>query len=584
MRISGDKPGRAVFRWLFAQARPARFWMGASVGLGLAGGMLTIAQARLIATVIHKAAFDAAGRPELKPLMLILLTVIALRAIVAWAREISGFEASAAVRRAVRTALVRHVFALGPAFTREKSAGELSVSILERVDALHGFFAHYLPQMALAALIPLTILACVFPVSWAAGGILLFAAPLIPLFMALVGMGAENVSQKHFQALSRLGAHFLDVLRGLPTLRLLSQSRAEIERIRGVSRDYRLRTMAVLRIAFISSAVLEFFSAIAIAILAVYLGMTCLGYLGFGTWGRSLEHGDALFVLILAPDFFFPLRELGVHYHARADALAAGRDILRILDLPAPAPTAPLSGWRMPEAFTIRLDRVRLSYQGGKRPALDGVSLCLRQGEETALTGPSGAGKTSVINLLLGFAAPDGGSIRINGIPLAKIPPDAWRAHLAWVGQNPVLFHGTIRENIRMARPEAQESDIRAAAARARVTEFTDRLPAGLDTPVGERGLGLSRGQAQRVCLARAFLKNAPILLLDEPAAGLDAHNARRVMAGLRELKQGRTILTLTHDMDQAAGADRILHLEQGRLTPADGSPPDENPEKASSP
>ena len=395
---------------------------------------------------------------------------------------------------------------------------------------------------------------------------MLATAPLIPLFMILVGMGAESISQRHFQALARMSAYFLDVLHGLTTLKLFDRSKGEAESIAAVSNNYRKRTMKVLRIAFLSSAVLEFFSAISIALVAVYLGMSYLGYLSFGVYGEPLNLASGFFILLLAPDFYLPLRELGTHYHARAQAVGAAEEILKILAIRNPIAMNGSIRWVKTDPVHIKFQEVYLAFDGGRRPALQGINFDLRSGEQVVLVGASGAGKTTTLNLLLGFLQPDKGCILINDNHLSDLDPDRWREQIAWIGQRPVLFHGTIRENILLGRPRATADQIERAAGNARVLDFTRDLPDGLDTRVAEQGAGISRGQAQRVALARAFLKDAPILLLDEPTAGLDAENEALVMAALNRLSQGRTVLLLTHRLTNIKHADRILVLENGRV------------------
>lgn len=553
-------------RWLFKRVSGARFWVLLSVTLGLGSGLLLIAQARFLARIVHGAFIEGQGTPMLWPLFAFLVGIIAARSILGWAREAAGFHAGAKIRQEIRSELLAHIVSLGPGYTSRQSSGALASTVLEHVEGLHDFYAFYLPQLALAVMIPAAIVAFVFPYSWAAGGLLLVTAPLIPLFMILVGMGAESISQRHFQALSRMSAYFLDVLQGMSTLKLFNRSKGTEEIIAGVSNNYRLQTMRVLRVAFLSSAVLEFFSSISIALVAVYLAMSYLGYFSFGLYGKSLNLAGGLFILLLAPDFYLPLRELGTHYHARAEAVGAAEEILKILSVSRIETLNGAIDWAKTDPLHIQLEDVHLAFDGGKRPALQGVSFELRQGEQVALVGASGAGKTTTLNLLLGFLQPNSGQIKVNGMLLADMTPDSWRREIAWIGQNPVLFQGTIKENILLGRPQASAIQIEQAAGNARVLDFAMHLPEGLDTPVGEHGFGLSRGQAQRVALARAFLKDAPLLLLDEPAAGLDAENEALVIKALETLSRDRTVLMLTHRLTNIKKMSRIMVLEKGRI------------------
>ncbi len=566
MDLAKKSINKESLRWLFKRAGTARIWVILAVGLGLGSGILLIAQARLLANIVHGAFMDNLSRHVLWPYFVALFGVVMVRAVLGWGREVAGFHAGAKVREEVRMSLMEHIFTLGPAFTSRQRTGALASTAMEHVEGLNDFYAFYLPQLALAVMIPVAILAFVFPLSWVAGVLLLVTAPLIPLFMILVGMGAESISQRHFQALARISAHFLDVLQGITTLKLYDRSRGEEKNVAKVSSDYRQRTMSVLRIAFLSSAVLEFFSSIAIALVAVYLGMSYLGYINFGDYGKPLTLAGGLFILLLAPDFYLPLRELGTHYHARAEAVGAAEEILKILMIPSPDISGKAIALDTPGPVNIHCRDLYLAYEEGKRPALHGVSFQLKYGDKVALVGASGAGKTTILNLLLGFMDPDQGSIMVNETPLADLPPESWRQHLGWIGQNPILFHGTIRDNIRLGRPQASEDELEQAARSARVLDFVQHLPEGLDTLVGEQGLGLSRGQAQRVALARAFLKDALILLLDEPTSGLDSENERLVMSALEKLSSGRTVLMLTHRLANIEKADRIMVLEEGRI------------------
>lgn len=551
--------------WLIGNVRHARGWILLSVSAGFAGGLLLILQAALLSKIIHGAFIDDLSRTVLNPLFLILCGLVALRAGLAWAREVSGFHAGAGIRQEVRIALIKHIGSLGPVQSDRPHSGALSTTVVEQVEALQEFYARYLPQLALAVSIPAAIAAFVFPISWAAGGLLLLTGPLIPLFMILIGMGAENISQKHFQALSRMSAHFLDILQGLPTLKLLGRSQTEEKSVAEISDQYRLRTMKVLRVAFMSTAVLELFSSLSIALVAVYLGTTYLGYTHFGLYGQILSLKQGLFILLLAPDFFLPLRELGLHYHARAEAMGATQEILDILSR---QPGTTFTGTRLLDIstpLTVNCHKIHFAYNTRKGQALTDVSMELVPGEHVALVGESGAGKTTLMNLLLGFIQPDQGEIRVNGMPLSALALETWRRALTWVGQHPMLFHDTIAGNIGMAVPGATRTDIEEAARLARVLDFTRHLPAGLDTKVGEQGWGLSRGQAQRVALARMFLKDAPILLLDEPTAGLDVDTARSVMQAIASFSKDRTVLLLTHKPEQLQASYRIVVMSGGK-------------------
>ncbi|MCG6894444.1 MAG: thiol reductant ABC exporter subunit CydD [Desulfobacteraceae bacterium] len=561
--------------WLMAclrEAPHARSWILATIGVGTAAGGLIVLQAYLVARIVGDTVMGGSGLRNLAPWFAVLAAVIAARAILAWARGTCGFHAGAAVRRKVRERLMDHIARLGPAYTEGRGTGALAATVIEQVEALDAFYSHFLPQMALAVLVPALIVCAVFPVSWAAGGLLLVTAPLIPLFMVLVGMGAENISQRNFQAMARLGAHFLDTLQGLTTLKLFNRSRGEGLAVAAAAREYRKRTMQVLRLAFLSSAVLEFFAALSIALVAIFLGLRYLGYLQFGTWDSPLTLSHGLFILVLAPDFYQPLRELGTQYHARAEAVGAATEILAVFSVPLTANTEISKGsFQIPATPRLCGRDLYLCYPGRKQAALAGVGFSLGPGEHVAVVGASGSGKSSLLKLLLRFADPDSGELWLNDTLYNGVLPDDWRKAMAWVGQDPVLFYGTIRENILAGAPRAAESQLLEAARAAAVTDFALRLPLGLDTPVGERGLSLSRGQSQRVALARALLKNAPILLLDEPTAGLDRYSEFRILEALQHSSRGKTMVMTTHRLAGLESMDRILVMENGRIS-AQGS------------
>ena len=540
--------------------------MALTVAAGWASCLLTVLLVFSLSRILHGIILEARPVETLRIEFTALVLAFLLRAALAWVREMSGFRAGARVRDAVRRQLLDSLTARGPAFAREEQTGAMTTVFMEQVEALNDFYALFLPQLALAVLVPLSVAAAVFPVSWTAGALLLAAGPLIPLFTVLVGMGAESISQRHFQSLGRLSAHFLDVLQGLPTLKLFGRSREEAQRIGEFSAQYRLHTMKVLRVAFLSSAVLEFFASLSIAIVAIYLGMSYLGYLNFGTYGKELSLADGLFILLLAPEYFQPLRELGAHYHARAQALAAAWKIQTILEAPAPGPVWGGSAPAFTEGIQIRCLNVHFAHDTERSPALTGLDLEVKPGTFAVIVGSSGAGKSTLLNLLLGFIRPRDGEIRINDLPLQSLDPAHWRSRVGWIGQNPVLFQGTIYSNIHLGRPEAGEAEVVQAARAAGVLHFARELPQGLHTKLAEQGVGLSRGQVQRVALARVFLKNPPLLLLDEPTAGLDVQTEAFVTDALEALRPGRTVVMVTHRLAHIGRADRIHVMQAGKI------------------
>lgn len=496
-----------------------------------------------------------------------LIAVLVVRALLAWGREICGHKASTRIRRTVRRQLLEHVQALGPMYIRDTQTAPLTSTLVERVEALHGYFAHYLPQRTLALIVPVMIGCTTFAVSWVVGLIFVITAPLVPLFMIMIGRGAEKLNQKNFHLLSRMSAHFLDTLQGLATLKLFQRSEQETERLAASSERYRQGTMAVLRVAFLSAAILEFLTCVALAMTAVFLGLTHLHYFDFGLYSRPLTLQISLFLLLLAPELFLPLRELGTHYHARAEAVGAAADISAILQRPPP-PSGHEGGDRLDAAEGIGLDLRHVSHRFAHDlpPALKDLSLEVKAGEWLAIVGASGAGKTTLLHLLLRFLPLQQGTIDVNGQPLTGFKQEDWHRHLAWVPQQPTLFHGTVTDNIALGAPHLTPERIAAAARAARVDDFARDLATALATPVGEQGNLLSGGQARRVALARAFARDASLVLLDEPTAGLDNENERLITASLQQLAQGRTMIMLTHRLAIARAADRIAVMADGMV------------------
>ncbi|AGH74212.1 cysteine/glutathione ABC transporter permease/ATP-binding protein CydD [Edwardsiella piscicida] len=561
---------RELTQWLKQRSRPAQRWLRLSMLLGLLSGLLIIAQSWLLATLLQRLIIDHTPRGDLVQDFALLIVAIALRALLGWLRERVGFRCGQVVRREIRALVLNRLAQLGPAWIQEQPAGHWATLILEQIEEMQDFYARYLPQMALAVTIPLLILAAVFPINWAAGLILFATAPLIPLFMALVGMGAADANRRNFLALSRLSANFLDRLRGMETLRLFHRARAETQHIAQASEDFRKRTMEVLRLAFLSSAVLEFFASVSIAVVAVYFGFSYLGELNFGHYDRGVTLFAGFLVLILAPEFFQPLRDLGTFYHAKAQAIGAAEALVTFLDASDEAQLAPDSAATADSATVndrpLTLEAHNLEILSPQGKVLAGpLNFRISAGERIALVGYSGAGKSSLINLLLGFL-PYRGELLIDGQPLSDLPLASWRRQLAWVGQNPTLPLPTLRANILLGAPQANDAQLQSAVERAYVDEFLPLLPQGLDTPIGEDAARLSVGQAQRVAVARALIRPCRLLLLDEPTASLDANSERLVMRALQAAARHQTTLMVTHQLDELAQFDRIWVMEQGQL------------------
>ncbi len=555
----------SIPNWLKAQRGLAGHWLSLTVGLGVLGGFLIIGQAWLLARVLDAVLFTGADLAAVEPWLWAMLGLFPLRAALSWGSERAAFQGALGVKLHLREDLYAKLQQLGPVGLGSASSGDVANSLTDGVEALEAYYARYLPALALMATMPLAILAVLWPLDWISGLILLLTAPLIPLFMILIGKGAERLNQRQWRRLTRLSAHFLEVIQGLTTLKMLNASRREVETVARLSDAYRQSTMAVLRLAFLSSLTLEFFATVSIAVVAVSIGFRLF-------WGQ-MEFLHGFFVLLLAPELYLPLRNLGAQYHARMSAIGAAERLIEILESPGQPPTSLEVPTPDLQRALIRFQEVSYSYPG-ERLALDGLSLEIRPGERLALVGPSGAGKSTVVNLLLGFARPDAGEIWVADRPLKDLDLEAWRRHLAWVPQTPRLFHGTLLDNIRLGRPDATLGEVQAAAHLAQADTFIQRLPHAYQTLVGERGQGLSGGEIRRIALARAFLRDAPLVILDEPTASLDAESERQVAAGIECLAEGRTLVTIAHRLASVREADRVVVLHQGRMAQF-GSPAD---------
>ncbi|MCE9945537.1 heme ABC transporter permease/ATP-binding protein CydD [Aeromonas rivipollensis] len=551
-----------LYGWLRKQSGHGRRWIGLSIGLGMGQGILMVMQAWLLATLLHGFIIEGTTPEQSIPLFIALLLVTLTKAALAYGREVASFKAGSAVRQAIRELVLTRLARLGPAYIQRRPAGSWASLLLEQIEDMQEFFSRYLPQMAIAVFIPLVILVAVFPVNWAAGIILLGTAPLIPLFMILVGVGAADANRRNFQSLARLSGHFLDRLKGLRTLQLFMRTQAEGEAIRDASEDFRERTMEVLRLAFLSTAVLEFFAAIAVALVAVYFGFSYIDHLNFGNYGVKVTLFTGLFVLFLAPEFYAPLRELGAHYHAKAQAIGAAEQLLEFLEAEVSEPASGSAPFQADGP--IRVEARALEVLSAEGKVLVGpIDFTLEAGTRTALVGISGAGKSSLVNALLGFA-PYRGSLCVNGQELAELDMSQWRLQLGWLSQNPQLFHASLRDNLLLARPTASDAELEAALVRAQAWEFAKEK--GFDYPVGDQAGGLSVGQAQRLALARTLLKSTQLMVLDEPTASLDRHSERAIMSTLEQAAVGQTLLMITHRLDQLSQMDNILVLERGQL------------------
>lgn len=553
-----------LFKWLRNQQKIIKKQLGLTIILATFSSLILVAQTWLLATVLQSLIMENTDRSQLLPHFAALILCFALRALILWFREKIGFQSGQQLRRHIRQQILAKIHQVGPATINHKPAGSWASIMLEQVENLHNFYARYLPQQTLSVIVPVIILIAVFPLNWAAGLILLFTAPLIPIFMILVGIAAADSSQRNMETLSRLSAQFLDRLQGLETLRIFNRTSEQTQHIEDSTEAFRETTMDVLKLAFLSSAVLEFFTSISIALMAVYFGFSYLGELDFGTYDSSLSLFVGFFCLILAPEFYQPLRDLGTYYHDRSAGIGAADVIVDFLEQDYITAQSESSHQQLDAQSAVEIcaeNVIVLSPQG--QPLTQALSFHLAPNSHTALVGQSGAGKTSLVNVLLGFLAYQG-SLKINGIEFRELDLTQWRKQVAWVGQNPLLLQGSIRENLLLGDIQASNQQIEQALAQAQAKEFTDKL--GLDHEIKEGGIGLSVGQAQRLAVARALLRQGKLLVLDEPTTSLDAQSENLVLQALQQISGKQTTLMITHRIEDLKQCDQILVMQQGQI------------------
>ena len=548
---------RALDRRLLQRARPVRRLLALDVALGLAAAVLVLLQATLLARIVAQAFAGASFRDVSRDLVLLGLA-FAGRGALAWGFEVAGRRAASSVLSELRLALVRRRLRDQPLALDGVEAGEVAASAVQGVEGLEAYFARYLPQIVLASVVPLAVLAWVATLDLTSAGVMLLTLPLVPVFMWLIGRYTEERTRERWQALRLLSGHFLDVVRGLPTLQAFNRSRAQARVLAEVGERYRRTTMGTLRVGFLSGSVLELAATLGVALVAVTVGVRLAG--------GSLGLQAGLTVLVLAPELYLPLRQLAAQFHTSADGLAVAERMLELLE----APPAVAAGGRLvppnPREAPVRFEAVSFAYPSRPGLVLDEFDLQLQPGETVALVGPSGAGKTTVASLLLRFAEPSSGRVTVGGIDLADCRAELWRRLIAWVPQRPTLFRGTVVENIRLGDEGASDRAVRDAAMLAGADRFIQSLPSGYETLVGDGGRALSAGERRRIALARAFVRDAPLVILDEPTADLDRRSADVVAEAVERLRAGRTVLLIAHRPELVEHADRVVSLGDGTV------------------
>ncbi|MDT8897413.1 thiol reductant ABC exporter subunit CydD [Thermanaerothrix sp. 4228-RoL] len=563
---------RRLLDWVHSQR--GDFFLVLATGMTLGG--LIVFQAYTLAYILDAAFIHHHFRADLYPWLGILLGVIATRAVATWVNEVAAQRLAVRIKAQLRGELLRAILHAGPAYLKTQPAGDLTATLMQGIESLEPFFAYYLPQIVLAAGVPVLILAVVFPLDWLTGIIFLFTAPLVPLFMILIGRMAERVTRRQWRALQRLNDYILDTIQGLVSLKAMGRTRDREVRLGRVSDAYYATTLSVLRVTFLSALAMELISTISTALVAVEIGLRLL-------YGR-LDFLQAFFILLIAPEFYLPLRMLGQRFHAAMSGIDAAQSIFSLLDEAAEKSTfsrlvlevksqTPSVTLKTPPQ-RIRFESVSFVYPGRPELTLQEVGFEIHHGQKVALIGPSGAGKTTLAYLLLGFLQPTQGQIWVDDVPLAQIPFVEWRRWIAWVPQMPYLFNASLAWNVRMSRPMASENAFREAIRQAGLEEIGARYPQEWEREIGEWGRAISGGEAQRVALARAFLKDAPILVMDEPTAHLDPDLEVYLERHLRALWEGRTCLIIAHRLSTIQNADWVLVLDHGRIR-VQGKPSD---------
>jgi ATP-binding cassette, subfamily C, bacterial CydCD len=544
-------PRGGVGPGLVRMARPARRAIAVAVIVGASVATLVVAQAWILADVLAGAVDHHRAVADLAVPLAVLLGVVAARAALAWVGERVAQGAATSATSRLRMDLADAIASGRLGRDDPGGLGNLVVLATSGIDGLQSYFGRYLPQLVLAVIVPLTVVGVVAGADWVSAVILAVTVPLVPLFMSLVGASTASRTRRQMRSLQRLAGHFLDVVEGLATLKAFGRSLVQVRAVREMTDRYRIATMATLRVAFLSSLILELLATVSVALVAVAVGLRLLdGHLDLRT---------ALFVLVLAPEAYLPLRQLGASFHDSAEGMRAAEDLLAA----APEPVRPPRTAAVPDITRSRLEVAGLTvtYPGRRVAALQPVRFSVEPGEVVALAGPSGSGKSTILHAVLGIVAPTGGDVRVGGTSVADIDPAAWRSAIAWVPQRPHLFARSVADNVRLARPDATDREVDDAIEVVGMGEVVAALPNGIGTLLGDRGAGLSAGERQRLALARAVVRDAALVVLDEPTANLDGQTEDEVLGALARLMAGRTVLMAAHRPTLLSLADRVVPL-----------------------
>jgi len=548
-KVNDNKDPKVLTAWLKSQKKHAGGWLSKSIALGAINGVLMIVQTALLAMLINNMVFV---RQDVTLVIVAIVLVIITRAGLGYFSQIYSSRGALAIQGTLRAQLLKAIVQLGPAYTQQQGSAKLAHLLHQGVDSLEDYFAGYLPVVAYCSVIPLAILIAVFPIDWKSGLILLLTAPMVPFFMILIGHKAQQLNQQHWQRLLRMSSHFLDIIQGLTQLKIFNASRREIAAVKAISDDYGDQTMGILKVAFLSSLVLEFLASISIALVAVVLG--------FRLYYGNVDYVFALWVLLLAPEFYLPFRQLGAQYHAKMAGVSAAEDMVLLLK----KPSLTSSHDQFTGPFSLEFEQVNFSYPD--RPTtLSGINLTFDGPGLYAVIGESGAGKSTLIDLLLGFIDADDGQVMINKQPLTRANRDDWLGNCAWIAQQGHIFYGSLSFNVSLTETPDQ-TRIMSALAQAGLSDFVAQLDDGIDSHIGEGGAGLSGGQAQRLALARAFYRQPSVLILDEPTSHLDLETEQIVSQAIAQYAKQHVVIVISHRLNTVIAAKKIIVLSQGRV------------------